>query len=167
MRSGKARVGSVVDTNLIVSGLIRTGGTPYRLVRACRDGLFELIVSAPPLAEYERVLTRPKFSGRYGLTAEDVAAFLAFVRMSGVKVTPRRRLPLQVRDPKDEPILAAAIGGRADYLVTGDDDLLVLRDDPRLKRLQIVTAADFLAVVFPEQGGGDPAHSTSDPRGRA
>ena len=60
--------------------------------------------------------------------------------------------PLHVRDPKDELILATALGGRADFLVSGDDDLVVLRDEPKLKeRLKIVTATEFLALVLSEQ----------------
>lgn len=56
-------------------------------------------------------------------------------------------LPVSVRDPKDEHILAAALGGEADYLVTGDQDLLVLAGDPRLGSLQIVTVAAFMDIL--------------------
>ena len=56
-------------------------------------------------------------------------------------------LPVHVRDPKDAKILALALGGNADYLVTGDDDLLVLNGDPRLGKLQIVTVHTFLTVL--------------------
>jgi putative PIN family toxin of toxin-antitoxin system len=152
------RLRSVVDTNLIVSGLLTTRGSPYQLVRACRDGAVDLLVSEPLFAEYKRVLTRPTFSTKYGLTQDQIAAFLGFVRMSAVRVTPRRRLPVHVRDPKDDAILAAALGGRADYLVTGDDDLLVLRDDPHLKRLRIVTAAEFLAILQSGEEGRELAN---------
>jgi predicted nucleic acid-binding protein len=64
-----------------------------------------------------------------------------------VPVTPRRRLPVHIRDPKDERVLAAALGGRADYLVTGDDDLLVLNGDPRIRTLKIVTVREFLDLL--------------------
>jgi predicted nucleic acid-binding protein len=52
-----------------------------------------------------------------------------------------------VRDPNDEKVLAAALGNRAGYLVTGDEDLLALRDDPRIKGLRIVTAREFLETL--------------------
>ena len=96
--------------------------------------------------EYARVLPRPKFA-RYGLTPELIAGFLTSLRTRSRRVIPRRRLPVAVRDPKDAMILAAALGGRADYLVTGDADLLALRGHPALGRLQIVTAREFLAVL--------------------
>jgi len=52
-----------------------------------------------------------------------------------------------VRDVKDEKILASAIEGAADYLVTGDADLLILNGNPALGTLKIVTVRDFLAVL--------------------
>lgn len=52
-----------------------------------------------------------------------------------------------LRDPKDVHILAAALNGGADYLVTGDDDLLEHQNDPRLGTLRIVTVARFLAIL--------------------
>ncbi|HSH81667.1 MAG TPA: putative toxin-antitoxin system toxin component, PIN family, partial [Herpetosiphonaceae bacterium] len=58
--------------------------------------------------------------------------------------TPREPFPVAVRDVKDAHVLAAALDGSADYLITGDDDLLVLADDPRLGTLQIVTIRVFL-----------------------
>lgn len=54
---------------------------------------------------------------------------------------------ITVRDAKDQHLLSAAFSNRADCLVSGDDDLLALRDDPRLGDLRIVTAAEFLDVL--------------------
>ncbi|TAK30923.1 MAG: putative toxin-antitoxin system toxin component, PIN family [Chloroflexota bacterium] len=141
---------SVVDTNLIVSGLLLKRGLPYELLEAWRAGSFQLLVSEPLREEYKQVLSRPKFAHKYGLTSEEVAVFLNLVSLLARQAIPRRRLPVKVRDPKDEKVLAAALGGKADYLVTGDDDLLVLRDDPRLKQIKIVTAAEFLEVLADE-----------------
>ena len=75
---------------------------------------------------------------------ELVELFDGFAKATRVVLTPT--LPIPVRDPKDEKILAAAIGGRAAFLVTGDKDLLVLRGHPDLGVLRIVTAVEFLAV---------------------
>lgn len=147
----KAHPKGVVDTNLIVSGLLLKRGSPYELLEAWRRGGFTLLVSPSLQAEFEEVLLRPKFTQKYGLTAEEIRAFLILVSLLGVKVTPRRRLPVKIRDPKDEKVLAAALGGKADYLITGDDDLLVLRDDPHLKQLKIVPVTEFLEIL--RQGG--------------
>jgi predicted nucleic acid-binding protein len=67
--------------------------------------------------------------------------------IDGEAVKARSSLPIDVRDEKDERVLEAALGGRADYLVTGDNDLLVLAGDPRLGALRIVTARAFLELL--------------------
>ena len=146
-RSGLARV--VVDTNLVVSGLILERGVPSELIAALRAGRFLLVISEPIRLEYERVLARPRFATKYGLTGAEVASFLSFLDTVAVRVAPRRRLPVSVRDSGDDIILAAALGGRAEYLVTGDADILALRDDPRLRGLRILTAREFLATLDP------------------
>ncbi|MGD9893502.1 MAG: putative toxin-antitoxin system toxin component, PIN family [Dehalococcoidia bacterium] len=130
----------------MVSGLLSDRGAAYQLLEAWRVGAFVLLYSDAIYAEYADVLPRPKFA-RYHLTPEIIAAFLRRVRRHGRRVTPRRRLPITVRDPKDDMVLAAALGGHADYLVTGDADLLDLRGRPELGTLQIVPVAEFLAIL--------------------
>lgn len=142
-----APVSAVVDTNLLVSGLISRPGAPYELVERLRRGAFTLLASSEVLAEYRYVLSRPSFAQKYGIAAAEVAAFLFLLNAIARRVTPRRRLPVRARDRKDEKILAAALGGRANYLVTGDDDLLVLRGHPKLGSLRIVTVKEFLSIL--------------------
>ena len=57
-------------------------------------------------------------------------------------------LPLHSRDSKDDKVIGCALGGDADYLVTGDEDLLVLAGNPVLKSLSILTVKEFLALSF-------------------
>jgi putative PIN family toxin of toxin-antitoxin system len=103
------------------------------------------LVLTPDLRiEYERVLARPEFAMQYGLTPEQRAAFLRRLQANALHVRPKRTMPLSVRDPKDTMVLAAAFGGKAVYIVTGDIDLLDLAGDPRLGNLQIVTVKVFL-----------------------
>ena len=144
-RGGALR--AVVDTNIFVSGLITANGTPYQLLEAWRVGAFVLLVAPPQKEELERVLKRPIFSQRYGLTEERIDYWLLLVDALGFSVPVRRRLPVHVRDRRDDHILAAALGGRADYLVTSDRDILALNAHPRLKSLRIVTATDFLELL--------------------
>lgn len=155
MRSSNEPPRVVVDTNLVVSGLLNPRGAPAQLIAAWRRGALTLIVTTPLQAEYERVLRRPKLARRYGLAPEAVAAFLRQLALHAVAVVATDILPVQVRDRKDEPILAAALGGKAAYLVTGDDDLLVLAGDPRLAGLRILTVRAFLAALeTPEERDG-------------
>ena len=138
---------AVVDTNQGVSGLISNRGMSHRVLLAWRRREFILVLTPELRTEYERVLARPEFAQRYGLTAEQRAAFLRRLQANALHVRPKRTLPLSVRDPKDNMVLAAAIGGKAGYIVTNDNDLLDLASDPRLGELRIVTVRAFLDVL--------------------
>ena len=146
MRSDSALVSAVVDTNLVVSGVIRRG-RPYRLLQALRERRFSLLLTQELYDEYNRVLVRPKLIEKYGLSTNEITDLLVLISTSARFVTPSSQLPLAVRDPEDDMVLAAALGGHADYLVTGDRDLLELRGRPELGALQIVTVAEFLEIL--------------------
>ena len=144
-RGGALR--AVVDTNIFVSGLITADGIPYQLLEGWRAGAFVLLVAPPQREELERVLKRPIFPQRYGLTEERIDYWLLLVAALGLSVRVRRRLPVHARDRRDDHILAAALGGHADYLVTGDEDILSLDAHPRLKSLRIVRVTEFLELL--------------------
>ena len=144
-RSEKPR--AVVDTNLIVRGLISKLGAAFALLESLRQERFILLFSGALELEYRDVLARPVFTEKYGLTEQARADFFSLIETSATLITPASSLPVQVRDPKDEKVLAAALGGHAEYVVTSDDDLLELRDDPRLGNLRIVTVGEFLDVL--------------------
>lgn len=138
---------AVVDTNLIISGLISSLGLPHLLIVAWRRGAFTLVITEQLLAEYVSVLARPQLSDKYGLAPGAVAALVRRLRRGALKVNPTRVIPVAVRDLKDEQVLAAALGGKAEYLVTGDDDLLSLDGQERLRALRIVPVREFLAIL--------------------
>ncbi len=137
---------AVVDTNLLVSASILQRGAPHELLGAWERNEFPLLTSRDQRNEVRTTLARPKFS-RYGVSPLHVRSLLKRMAIQAVAVSPISELPLSVRDVKDEPILAAALGGSADYLVTGDQDLLTLAGDPRLNTLRIVTARAFLDIL--------------------
>jgi putative PIN family toxin of toxin-antitoxin system len=149
MTSASESVAAVIDTNLIVSALITRRGTPFRLIQAIYRLAFTLIVAPAVLQEYQRVLIRPHLVETYGINPDDVAAFLRFAQSRARIVVPSDPddVPLPVRDPKDAQLIAAALAGSADYLVTGDNDLLVLASQSRLGTPQIVTPARFSMIV--------------------
>ena len=105
----------VLDTNVLVAGLLSPFGPCGEIVRMVSSGELTLCLDARIISEYGEVLKRPKF--RF---AEDkVEASLDFVVLSGrtVASSPLRK-PLP--DPADEPFLEVAIAGRAECLVTGN-----------------------------------------------
>jgi uncharacterized protein len=143
-------VSAVVDTNLFVSALISPRGLPHAVYTAWRAGAFLLHLAETQRRELADVLSRPRLRKRFNLDPETVAQFFYLLETKAIEVIELDPLPLRVRDPNDDPILAAALGGGADYLVTGDDDLLSLAGDPRLGALRIVTARAFLALLAGE-----------------
>ena len=120
------RVLLVLDTNTALSGLL-WGGNPGRLIDAAVAGRIELASSAPLLAELQGVLSRPKFGkqlARRGLTVADLFdGYAALVLI----VTPAAIRPTIAQDPADDQVLATALSARAGLIVSGDADLLDLK----------------------------------------
>jgi uncharacterized protein len=153
MQSATTTPTAVLDTNLTISGAITPHGIPNRILRAYQRQAFTLVSSPELVAEVRDVLTRPKISERYRPDPAIVGALLAGLRAGQVRPLPLDALPIHCRDPKDDPVLACALGGHADYLVTGDADLLSLDGHPALGQLRIVTPRAFLALLE----GAEPA----------
>jgi len=134
-------VRAVVDVNVLISGALSAKGASAEILRASRDGLFELVVSELLLAELERALSYPKLRKR--IPPEKAAAFVNWVRDHGTLAEdPASPPPVGSRDPDDDYLLALAISRRA-YLVTGDQDLRVLSDD-----LPILSPAQFTTKLL-------------------
>jgi uncharacterized protein len=105
----------VIDTNVLVSGLLSPYGPPGEIVRMVSSGALTLCFEARILSEYSRVLRRPKFPFR----KEEIRALLEQIQSKGTVVAPE---PLAGRlvDPQDEAFLEAAIAGKVRMLVTGN-----------------------------------------------
>jgi putative PIN family toxin of toxin-antitoxin system len=127
----------VFDTNTLISAALFEGSTPDRAFRwALRHG--RVLASPDTLDELVEVLGRDKFD-RY-LSAEEREAFLeALVERADV-VEPVKKIRA-CRDPDDDKFLELAVEGRAEAIVSGDDDLLAL--DP-FRHISIVTPSAFL-----------------------
>jgi uncharacterized protein len=109
----------VVDTNLWIRILL-AGPATMPVLAAWMEGRFQVIVSDSLLDELDRVWQRPRFKNR--ISAEHARTLLAQLRWRGIRVAPTT-VPPHCRDPKDQPVLAAAIDGHANAIVTGDADL--------------------------------------------
>ena len=133
----------VIDTNTALSGLL-WDGTPGRLINAAEAGHVSLISSTALLAELQGVLSRAKFAKqleRRGYSVGDV--FDGYAAMVLI-VTPANIAPTIVRDPADDQVLAAALAGHADLIVSGDAHLL---DLATFHGIEIVTAAAALGRI--------------------
>jgi putative PIN family toxin of toxin-antitoxin system len=135
---------AILDTNLFVSAFISPTGTPNQLITLWEQRNIILLTSAALIDEVDRVLHRASIKEKYQLSEERIERLLTRLHLTAEWVMPLASLPLHSRDPKDDHLLACALGGGADFLITGDNDLLVLDTDPALEQLQIVTAQAFL-----------------------
>lgn len=141
---------AVLDTNILVSALITPRGTPAKILQTWRTGRFELVTSPPLLLELKDVLSRPKIRERYHLTPADIRDLLSLLATAAVLAPASGSISASLRDPDDLPVLACAVGGHADYIVTGDRDLLRLSS---YEGIQIVRPSKFLqAVISPTEG---------------
>ncbi|HBA82870.1 MAG TPA: putative toxin-antitoxin system toxin component, PIN family [Verrucomicrobia bacterium] len=131
----------VVDTNLIVSGLI-WGGTPFQLLTRIECGQDILFVSRDMLLELQNVLNYPKIAS---VLARRHVSWDDLVRWAIEKSTliVPKPLPNTVisEDPSDDKFLACAKACCADFLVSGDRHLLKLRV---WERIPIVSASDYI-----------------------
>ena len=132
----------VIDTNLVLSALVFAQGRLAPLRSAWQRRACIPLVSQATAAELIRVLAYPKFKLSTGEREELLADYLPYCR--SVRIPARLpKLPL-CRDGNDQMFIELAAVGKADWLVTGDKDLLVLAPDFGQR---IVTAEAFLATL--------------------
>lgn len=118
----------VLDTSVFISGLAYPDSNPGRVVQAWREGRFDRAISKEQLAEIGRVLSYSKIRALLGWSDKTIGAFLKQLLLRSELVEIADVSAEGVRDPKDQPILATLLAVSADWLVSGDDDLLVLRE---------------------------------------
>jgi len=134
----------VIDTNLVLSALVFAQGRLTPLRHAWQGNHCQPLVSSVTAAELIRVLAYPKFK----LTAADQQELLAdyLPYCTTVRIPDQPPATPACRDPFDLPFLQLAIAGKAEYLVSGDRDLLCLADQ---FACPIITADQFMKMLSP------------------
>ena len=134
----------VLDTNVLISGMGRSGGPPGRIFDAWLAGKFELVTSEPLIDELMAALTYPKVRRLFlagAVMDKDLRDYIEILRFKAIVVRPVDiQLPMALADLKDVPVMEALLASGAEFLVTGDKKHLL-----SLGMSQIVTAADFAA----------------------
>lgn len=134
---------TVFDTNLVISGLLWSG-SPQQVLRAAETAAVEALTSEALVDELREVLEREKFA-RYIERLKTSPAALVAAYLSYATVIQPVELPSDaVRDIEDVKVLEAAVGGKAICVVSGDDDLLSLKN---YGDIVILNAREFLARV--------------------
>ena len=146
----------VLDTNVIVSAAMSPGSTPDQILRAWRGGAFELTTSAALLIELANVLSRQKIRKRTGFSVDEEEAFVRSISLSSKVVVPAERLTIAT-DPDDDRVLEAAIADDAEFVVSGDSDLLELES---FRGIAIVTPARLCAARRDTTGIGAGEHGS-------
>ena len=126
----------VLDTNVIVSGILRPYSKAGAILRLAATGMVKLVYDLRIISEYQDVLNRPKFT----FAKKDINAFLDQVEKEGVLVSV---MPLKFRlsDPDDEPFLEVALAARAEAIITGNKRYFPKKE---YQGTRILSPAEFL-----------------------
>lgn len=129
----------VLDTNVLVSGLLSPYGAPAEIVGMVSSGILRLCYDARVMVEYQDVLARPKFQ----FDQKKVKDLLAFAGQTG-EVVATSPLGAPLPDPHDEIFLEVALAGRAVFLITGN----IKHFPASLRRgVNVVTPQGFLDLL--------------------
>ncbi len=134
----------VVDTNVLISALLKADGSPAKIVSLWRSGELELVVSEEVVSEVSRVLGYQRIRTR--VSAEEAERFLDLLRTAALAVTAYENVTVVKDDPDDDKFLAIAIVSGAEYIISGDTHLLSIGN---YQGIEILTPADFLTNILP------------------
>lgn len=136
----------ILDTNVLLGALISSHGAPETIYRAWREGRFELVTATVQLEELRRASRYPKLktilpAHRIGTMVNNLQHAVVLERLSPLPQD------IELNDPNDTFLLAMALDGEADYLVTGDRRAGLLRRG-RIGRARILTPGAFCAEAL-------------------
>jgi len=131
----------VFDTNIFVSGFFPKKGTIFKILKAWQEGKCVVISSPKIIEEIVRVLNYPKIQKIKPISGEEIEELVAAILELAVVVPGKIRLAAIREDPEDNKFLEAAIEGQADYILSGDEHLLNLKE---FGKVRILTAKEFL-----------------------
>ncbi len=129
----------VVDTNIMISAL-GWRGQEYTLMNMIFEGEADLYFSPEILSEFQKVAKRPRF----GFTGDDIEEYIVALLEIGTLVVPENRVEIIKVDLSDNMFLECALEVNADYLVSGDEHLLKLKE---FKSTRIVKAGKVLQHI--------------------
>lgn len=130
----------VVDTNVLISGLL-FGGEPGRIRDLWIAGRLVPLLSSETFTEFNRVLSYPKFR----LLPAEITMLIEEELLPYAEVVDVTEAATGAcRDPKDDKFLALAASGKAAYIITGDQDLLVLQ---LFRQTRIITVSELLGMM--------------------
>ena len=136
----------VLDTNTVISGLL-WDNAPSRLLDAALEGRIALFTSHALLFELGDVLPRAKFVKRVAASQLTIEQLITRYAVLAQTIEPALISPVSI-DPDDDHVLACAIGANVDFIVSGDADLLNLKQH---QSIPIIKAAEALSRIEQEK----------------
>jgi putative PIN family toxin of toxin-antitoxin system len=137
----------VLDTNVFVSALLTPDSPPARILELIIERNLRLVISPGIIRELGLVFEYPKLKkalNKHGV-ADDVVANAILKILKIATITPESEIARGVScDPKDDMVISCAIEGHADFIISGDQDLIKLES---YKGVRIVTPATFLQLI--------------------
>lgn len=143
-------VRAVIDTNIWVSSFLNTSGAPAKLRKAFAEGVFHVVISEAIIEEIADVLTRPKIKEKYGISESDIRELLLLIEERADHVLLSGDVSI-CSDKDDDLIIETAVKGKADYLVTGDNDIKLSPDVSAFLKnnnVSVATTAGFLGKLL-------------------
>ncbi len=133
----------ILDTNVVLSALL-WGGVPHRLLELASDGEVELFTSPELAAELSDILLRPHLAAKIHEQGTNAQAILTLYLEFAHVVSPLYVPRVVPNDPDDDHVIACALSAQVDLIVSGDKDLLQLRE---YQNVLIVTAANAVQII--------------------
>jgi putative PIN family toxin of toxin-antitoxin system len=133
----------VLDTNIYISNLISEKGNPAKIVRWWLEGEFDVLVSQPIIDEILRVTDYERIKKKYAKVRENRLEYAALIAEQALLTEPRQKLDVVVSDESDNRYVECAVAGGAQYIITGDEHLLELRE---YGGIIVLTPAAFVAL---------------------
>ncbi len=134
----------VIDTNVFISGIISPIGSPRKILELARRQLFTVVTSISINREILEVLHRDYIYGKYGLKEDIVDNIAAFIYEGTILTEDSYRVSKITEDPGDDKFIGCAIEGEADYIISGDEHLLSLKN---FMGIEIVDGESFLKIT--------------------
>ena len=135
----------VLDTNVLVSAVLSAQGPPRRLLDNARAQVFELCSSPVLMAELLDVFQREKFAKRFAQAGLTPLGIVRDIRRMATMAAPASVPRVVANDADDDHVLACALAGNADLIVSGDKHLQGLGGE--YQGIRIVTPADAVSIV--------------------
>lgn len=135
---------AVIDTNVLVSGLFGIKNSPSsQILSAFRTQKIILVISPVIVKEIEEVINRERIIKLTKMGKAERADFIGKLIERSDVTAGKQLLQTRGRDVKDDKFLACAVEAGADYIITGDKDLLVLKEYEGIK---IITPREFIGI---------------------